>query len=77
MNDEPDDSKNSGKILSDYAPYIGLGLQLAVTVVIMVFIGVWLDGEFDTKPALTIICSFIGVFAALYNFIKTVIKLGK
>lgn len=77
MKDKPDDSKNSGNVLKDYAPYIGLGLQLAITVVIMVFLGVWLDSVFNTKPLLTVIFSFLGVFAALYNFIKSVIKSGK
>jgi ATP synthase protein I len=64
-------------LINDYGPYLGLGLQLAVTVVAMVFLGIWLDDKFNTSPILTIICSFLGVFAALYNFIKTVLKSGK
>ena len=54
--------------------YLGLGMQLAVTVTVMVFLGVWLDGKFKTEPLLTIICSFIGIAAGMYNFIKTVLK---
>jgi ATP synthase protein I len=77
MKNKPDEKEDSGKILKEYAPFIGLGLQLAITVVVLVFLGVWLDDKFDTKPWLTVICSFLGVFAALYNFIKTVIKSGK
>jgi ATP synthase protein I len=63
--------------INEYGPYMGLGLQLAVTVAAMVFLGIWLDDKFSTSPILTIICSFLGVFAALYNFIKTVLKSGK
>ncbi len=71
------DEGESKKIISELTPYLGLGLQLAVTVTAMVFLGIWLDNKFDTSPILTIICSFLGVFAALYNFIKTVLKSGK
>lgn len=54
--------------------YLGLGLQLAATVTIMVFIGVWLDGKFKTEPILTVVFSFLGIVSGLYNFIKTVLK---
>ncbi len=73
-NDKQGEYKN---LISEYAPYLGLGLQLAVTVTAMVFLGIWLDNNFSTSPILTIVCSFLGVFAALYNFIKTVLKSGK
>ncbi len=72
--DEKGEQKNS---IVEYGPYLGLGLQLAITVVAMVFLGIWLDKKFMTSPILTIVCSFLGVFAGLYNFIKTVLKSGK
>jgi F0F1-type ATP synthase assembly protein I len=49
---------------------------LAVTVTAMVFLGIWLDGQFETKPILTIILAFFGVFAGMYTFIKSVLKAG-
>ena len=57
-----------------WVSYLGLGVELAATVTIMVFIGVWLDGKFKTEPILTVIFSFLGVASGLYNFIKTVLK---
>ena len=77
MNGNDGEKKDSGNYLKDYAPYLGLGIQLAVTVAAMAFLGIWLDKKFGSSPWLTIICSFFGVFAGLYNFIKTVIKSGK
>ena len=68
--------KGVGHFYKEVAPYLGLGLQLAVTVTVMVFIGVWLDGQFSTKPIFTIIFAFFGVFAGLYTFIKSVLKAG-
>ena len=70
-------SDNNSIFNKDIAEYLGLGLQLAATVTVMVFLGLWLDGKFGTSPILTIVCAFFGVFAGMYNFIKTVIKSEK
>jgi ATP synthase protein I len=77
MNLSNGEKKSSGNYLKDYAPYLGLGIQLAITVAALALLGVWLDKKFVSSPWLTIICSFLGVFAGLYNFIKAVIKSGK
>jgi F0F1-type ATP synthase assembly protein I len=77
MEQEPDKSKTTGNFYKDAAPFIGLGIQLAATVVIMVFLGIWLDNNFSTSPVFVIICSLFGSFAGLYNFIKSTIKSGK
>jgi ATP synthase protein I len=75
---DPDQlKKGSNKFYKEIGPYIGLGLQLAITVTVMVFLGLWLDGVFETKPVLTVVFSFLGVFAGLYTFIKSAIKAGK
>jgi F0F1-type ATP synthase assembly protein I len=63
--------------LRQIAPYMGLGFQIAATVILMFFIGYWLDDEFQIKPILTIIFSLFGSFAAIYNFIKTTLELEK
>jgi len=77
MKKEPDKLKGINKVYREVGPYIGLGMQLALTVTIMVFVGLWLDEKFDTKPVLTVVFSMFGVFAGMYNFIKSVIKSGK
>jgi len=76
MKPDPKKIKKGNNYYREIAPYVGLGLQLAVTVTVMVFIGVWLDGKFNTTPVLTIVFSFLGVFAGLYTFIKSVLKAG-
>ncbi len=73
---EPDKSKGGNNFYRDVGPYVGLGLQLAVTVTVMVFLGIWLDGQFETKPILTIVFAFFGVFAGMYTFIKSALKAG-
>ena len=73
---EPDKTKGTSNFYKEIGPYIGLGVQLAVTVTIMVFLGIWLDGYFETNPIITIVCAFFGVFAGMYTFIKSVLKAG-
>lgn len=77
MLDKDKNNSEKDKILKEVTPYLGLGLQLAITVTVMSLLGVWLDGKFDTSPILTISLSFLGVFAGMYNFIKSVTKTGK
>ncbi len=70
-NNVPPKGENSDR---GWVNYLGLGIELAATVTIMFFIGVWLDGKFNTKPILTVIFAFLGVASGLYNFIRTVLK---
>jgi F0F1-type ATP synthase assembly protein I len=73
-------TKNSKSLTDTYrevAPYLGLGTQLAATIILMFFLGRWLDDQFNLNPLLTIIFSFLGGFAGIYNFIKTVLQLNK
>ncbi|MGD8778237.1 MAG: AtpZ/AtpI family protein [Ignavibacteria bacterium] len=72
---EPSDKIS--KIYKDVGPYLGLGTQLAATVILMFFLGKWLDEKFEIFPVLTIIFLLFGSFAGLYNFIKTVFRLNK
>jgi F0F1-type ATP synthase assembly protein I len=76
-NDSKDeDSKQNSNIYQDVGPYLGIGLQLAITVAAMVFLGKWLDDITGKSPLFILIFSLLGVGAGLYNFIKTVIYLG-
>ena len=74
---ENKDLKNTSNIYKEVGPYIGMGFQLAVTVALMVFIGIWLDKKTGHDTLFTIIFSFLGIGAGLFNFIKTVSDLSK
>jgi F0F1-type ATP synthase assembly protein I len=58
-------------------PYLGLGTQLAATIILMFFLGRWLDSKLGTEPLLLIIFSLVGGFAGIFNFIKIVLQLNK
>ncbi|MGE5400868.1 MAG: AtpZ/AtpI family protein [Ignavibacteriales bacterium] len=75
--EDPDKIKRTIKSYNDVGPYLGLGVQLAASIILMFFLGRWLDSKFEIEPVLTIIFSFLGGFAGIYNVIKTVLDLNK
>ncbi|MCS7229558.1 MAG: AtpZ/AtpI family protein [Candidatus Kryptonium sp.] len=80
MSDEEKKEKifqSVGRAIKEVAPYSGLGLQLAVTVVIFWFIGRLIDEHYGTSPLWMVIGAMFGIIVGMYNFIKAVIELGK
>ena len=65
------------KSLRDVGPYLGLGLQLAVTIVVSVLVGSWLDKKFSQNFIFTLIAGVFGIAIGLYNLIRTVTYLEK
>ena len=61
----------------EIGPYLGLGTQLAATIILMFFLGKWLDEQLEFYPVLTIVFSFFGGFAGIYNVIKSTLNLNK
>jgi F0F1-type ATP synthase assembly protein I len=58
-------------------PFLTLGLQLAISVVVFLFVGRWLDQEFGTSPWLTLAGAALGITGGLIKFIHTAVKLGQ
>lgn len=47
--------------------YVGLGLQFAVSMLLFLYVGQWVDGKFGTAPVFLIVGVFVGAGAAFYN----------
>ncbi len=58
-------------------PYMGLGTELAASVVGMLLIGYFLDKHFNTSPWLLLTGAAVGMIGGFYNFFREVQKLGK
>lgn len=58
-------------------PYLTLGIQFIVTILLCIFLGHWADGKFDTSPLLTLIGGLLGIAAGFYHFFKTVLKMDR
>lgn len=68
------------KLINSYkeiGPYLGLGTQLAASIILMFFLGKWLDNKIQIYPVLTIIFTLLGGFAGIYNVIKATLELNK
>lgn len=77
MEQKPEDDSGFAKSMRDVGPYLGLGLQLAVTIIASVLLGSWLDEKFIQKYTFTLIFGFLGIGIGLYNLIRTVSYLEK
>ena len=61
---------SSAGSIDDYV--LTAGIQLAASVVLMLFVGRWADGKFGTTPWLMLAGMFFGLAAGLFQFLRTV-----
>lgn len=60
------------RVVRDLAPYLGIGTTLAVTVLLGLGVGHWLDDRLGTQPLFLLLGGSFGLGLALYQFFKTV-----
>ena len=77
MNKKENPLKSLSHSSREIGSYLGLGTQLAATIILMFFLGRWLDQEFETHPFLTVFFAMFGGFAGMYNFIKQVLNINR
>lgn len=70
----PDQFGKSARALSDY---LGLGLQIAVSFVFFVFLGIWADSMLGTKPFLFLAGVLVGMAGMGLLLMKTVRKANR
>jgi F0F1-type ATP synthase assembly protein I len=68
---------DSGSKFNSVGPLLGVGSQLAVTMVAFVLIGKYIDDKNNTHPTWTMIFSFLGIIIGLYSFLKTIFSMHK
>jgi len=54
------------------AEFAGIGLQFALTILVFVFAGVWLDRRLGTSPWLLLICVFAGAGGGFFSMYRRV-----
>lgn len=50
--------------------YAGLGIQLAVSLLVFVWIGQWADRRFDTGGLFTILAALLGFGGTMYSVVR-------
>jgi hypothetical protein len=51
--------------------YAGLGVQLAVSLLVFVLAGQWLDRKLGTGGILTVVAAFLGFGGTMWSLIRT------
>lgn len=54
--------------------YAGLGVQLAASVLLFVWIGQWADRKFGTGGLLTIVAAFLGFGGTMFWLIRSLTR---
>ncbi len=63
---EPGGGKSPGPM-----HFAGLGIQLAVSLVVFVLVGQWADRKLGTGGIITILAAFVGFGGTMYSLIRT------
>ncbi len=63
----------SGKV-PDPMRFAGLGVQLAVSLLVFVLIGQWADRKLGTNGFVTIVAAFLGFGGAMYSLVRALNK---
>lgn len=56
--------------LTQYSEYLGLGIQIAASMIMPLLLGVWLDRKFELTPWLTIagaVFGIVSIFAIIFK----------
>lgn len=72
--DKKKDNTDRHKVIQELAPYMSLGMQMAITLLLGVFVGYKLDEYFNTQPIFLASLSFVFAALSLVNFIREVIN---
>jgi len=68
------ESRAWSRTLRDVGPYLGVGITLAVTVLLGIGVGYWLDGKLGTRPAFVLAGAVVGLVAAGCHFYLQVMR---
>ena len=52
--------------------FAGIGIQFALTILLFVFAGVWLDNRLGTSPWLVLVFVFVGAAGGFYSMYRRV-----
>lgn len=63
--------------ITEFGPYLTIGMQLAIAVVGFFFLGRWMDEVFGTAPWLMIIGLILGTAGGFISFFRSAISMAK
>jgi len=57
-----------------YLRFAGVGVQYALTILVLTLAGIWLDERFETAPLLLIICLLVAFVRATWSLVQQVLR---
>lgn len=66
-----------GPNLAPYGEYLGLGIQIAASMVLPLLAGLWLDSRLDTSPWFTLSGAIFGILSIFGIILKIAITANK
>ena len=54
--------------------YVGIGLELTASVVVLALLGWWVDRSFGTAPWGLLIGALIGIVGGMYNMVRSALE---
>ena len=62
------------RVEQKYLRFAGVGVQYALTVLVMTGIGIWLDGRADTAPLFLLVFLLLGFVGATWSLVRQVLS---
>ena len=61
------------RVEQSYLRFAGVGVQYALTILILTLAGIWLDNKFETSPLFLIILLLLGFVGATWSLVQQVL----
>ena len=71
----PEDDRK--RVERKYLRYAGVGIQYALTILLLTLLGIWLDDRFGTGTLFTLVLLLLGFVGATWSLVKQVLKPDK
>jgi F0F1-type ATP synthase assembly protein I len=67
----PGEDRN--RVERQYLRFAGVGVQFALTILLLTLVGIWLDGRFGTGALFTVVFLLLGFAGATWSLIQQVL----
>lgn len=61
------------RVEQKYLRFAGVGVQYALTILILTLAGIWLDNKFETSPLFLIVLLLLGFVGATWSLVQQVL----
>ena len=65
------------RVEQKYLRFAGVGVQYALTILVLTLAGIWLDNKFETSPLFLIICLLVAFVGATWSLVQQVLAPDK